>query len=446
MQKISEKFKFPRLFIGWWMVVATAITTGIAGGFIQQGGSALFKPIASELKLNRASTSLATGIGTLQIGLVFPLAGWLSDKFGPKWVNVIGAIILCTGLVLMNYIDSAWAYYMVWGLIVMGGNTLGYSVAIDTMLTNWFVRKRGRAFSIRFALVGILGVILLPIISLLIETQGWRTTCLIWSGLVFTGIPVALYFIRQRRPEYYGLLPDGAGAESSLEEYNNNMIAKGIEYASDFQEEEFTLKQAMKTQAYWILTVAWVLRGMVLAGTQIHIIPMLTDTGIDPVAAGGLMAMMIFFTIPSSFIGGIIADRIGKERTKYLLSGILSLFALGIGALLLPQDFTSRVYFFLVLYGLGSGAYTPLDIIARSRYFGRKAYGAIQGSSVLFSAPLSFAAPIYTGWVYDVTGSYTNAYIVYAIMACVAVVMTGLIRAPKLPVSVAIHSIKSKEL
>jgi len=332
----------------------------------------------------------------------------------------------------MNFINSVWAYYVVWGVIMGTGHSLGLSVAIDTMLTNWFVSKRGRAFSVRFAITGAIGVIVLPIIGWLIATQGWRATSLIWAGLVFGSVPLALYFVRQKRPEYYGLLPDGAKMESGSEADRDAMIAKGVEYAAGFQEAEFTLRQALRTSSFWMLTVAWILQGIVFRGFRIHCIPFLTDMGIGPIAAASMMAMMGFFAIPARIFGGFIADRIRKEHLKFLLAVTFLFQATGIIAFLLSQNIAG-VYVFLILYGFGSGAFVSLDIVIRSRYFGRKAYGSIQGSSVILSTPISFLAPVYTGWVYDSTGSYIIALILFAALAAFAAFLMLLIRVPKPP-------------
>jgi len=392
----------------------------------------MFKPIASDLGLSRAATSVVTGVRTLQTGVVFPIAGWLSDKFGPKWVIISGICITGTGFVLMNYINSAWAYYVVWGAIMGIGHSLGLTVAIDTMLTNWFVSKRGRAFSVKFAIIGLISVIVLPIIGLLVTTQGWRTTSLIWAGLMFASIPPALYFVRQKRPEYYGLLPDGAKIEPGIETDRDAMIAKGVEYAVGFQESEFTLSQALRTSSFWMLTIAWIVHGIVIRGFRIHCIPFLTDMGIGPITAASMMAMMILFTIPARIFGGLIADRIKKEHLKFLLAMPFFFIAAGIIAFLLSQNIAGS-YVFLILYGCGSGAFVPLDIIIRSRYFGRKAYGSIQGASVIFSTPISFLAPVYTGWVYDSTGSYIIAFILFVALATFAAFLMLLIRVPKPP-------------
>ena len=348
---------------------------------------------------------------------------------------IAGICTVTTGLVLMNFIDSAWTYYLVWGVMIASGSTLAFTVAVDKMLTDWFISKRGLAFGIRFAIIGIMGVILLPVVSWLSVTQGWRMTCLIWSGVVFAGVPLVLYFVRQRRPEYYGLLPDGAKVESGLEAGIDGMIAKGMEYAAGFQETEFTLRQAMRTPAYWILTVGWIFRGIIFQGFNVHCIPFLTDMGIAPIVAGSMMATMVFFTIPSRFFSGIIADRVQKKHLKFLPVGVFICMAVGITTFLLHPT-VATVYIFLILFGFGEGVYTPVDIVIRGRYFGRKAYGSIQGSSVIISAPVTFLAPICVGWVYDVTGSYITAFTVFLAMAVFAAFIMFLLRAPRPPAQV----------
>lgn len=409
--------------------MATAVLCGLGSGF---STSIIFKPLADDLGLSRAAVSVAVGIATLCTGIVFPLSGALSDRFGPKWLIVSGTCLMGTGLALMNFVNSAWSYYMVWGVLMGVGNSLGLSVAVDTMLTNWFTRKRGLAFGIRFAIIGTVSAIVLPIIGWLVTTHDWRMACLTWSAVVFACVPLALYFARQKRPEYYGLLPDGAKVESGSETSVDTMIAKGVEYAAGFEETEFTLGQAMRTSSYWILTVAFVIVGVVGQGFYVHCIPFLTDRGIDPIVAASMMAMMTFFTIPSRFLGVTIADRIGKGKGKFLLSGAFLIMAVGITAFLLRPT-VATLYVFLILWGLGSGTLIPLDIVIRGRYFGRKAYGSIQGSSVIFATPLSLLAPIYVGRVYDVTGRYTSAFILFAILAASAAVLVCLLRIPKPP-------------
>ena len=74
--------------------------------------------------------------------------------------------------------------------------------------------------------MGLVPALMLPLVSWLLDTQGWRTTSLIWGGVVFAGIPLTIYIVRQKRPEYYGLLPDGAKVDV-FTEVDKKIITKG---------------------------------------------------------------------------------------------------------------------------------------------------------------------------------------------------------------------------
>jgi len=260
-------------------------------------------------------------------------------------------------------------------------------------------------------------------------------TCVI-GGLVmwFVGLPLTWFFVKQHRPEYYGLLPDGATTEEEVTD-TRQMIERGVEYAAEVDEVEFTLRQAMRTPAYWLLIVAQAAHGLVSPVMTIHCIPFLTDMGVDPVRAAGIMAIMISSSIPARFIGGFIADRVKTGHMRFILGGTYLLQAAGITIFLLNQT-TAMLYVFFILYFVGMGLGLPLNSLLRARYFGRKGYGSIGGTSMMFMTPIGVIAPIYAGWVYDTTGSYISAFTLFATLLAISAVIMSLIRPPKPPAQV----------
>ncbi len=425
---------FPRIFFGWWQILVTCTWSGLGHGFYSSGMSVFFKPLAAELGLTRAATSLAAGVGRLEGGIESPLTGWLCDKYGPRWVIFTGACIVVIGLVLMNFVNSLWQYIVVWGIIIGAGNNLAFTLAIDKTITDWFIKKRGLAFAMRFVLLGIWGVILLPIVTWLVTTQGWRMTNLILAVVMFAGLPFLWFFVKQKRPEYYGLLPDGTPVGEEAAD-TSQMIERGVEYATSLGEVEFTLRQAMKTPSYWILTVGFSAGTTMYGAINIHLIPFLTDMGIDPVVAGGMMAMMVFFTIPSRLLAGFLADRLRTDHLRFLLAGTFLFQVIGITVILLSQT-TAMIYVFLILFGFGSGANIIVRILIEGRFFGRKAFATIHGVSNLLQAPIGLVAPIFAGWIYDTTDSYTIAFISFAVLTMVGVFLVFFIRPPKPPAEV----------
>jgi len=427
-----KRRRFPKIFPGWGIVLTTGLTRMWVGGYWIYGISAFFKPIATELGITRAELSIAQSISSFERSVWGLVVGWLSDKFGPRWIILMGVVCAAIGLVLMNFVGSLWAFLLVWGVIVgLGGNTV-CGIPADKAITNWFVKKRGKALSLQAVLYGLSGPVMLPLIAWLITTQGWRATCLI-GGLVFAviGLPLIWFFVKQHRPEYYGLLPDGATVEEETTD-ESKIIDRGIKYAAEVKEVEFTLRQAMRTPAYWLLIVVHAVPGLVMSAMGIHVIPFLTDSGIDPLKAAGTMAMMVAISIPFRFIAGFVADRIRIDQLRFLMAGASLIQALGIG-LFLANGTEGMIYVWFVLYGIGLGINMAVRPLFIARYFGRKAFGSISGTSTALTSPITLAGPIYVGWIYDTTKSYMTAFIQLAVSLAVASAIMAFVRPPKPP-------------
>jgi MFS family permease len=426
------KNKPSKIFYGWWMNVVSAFTSGLPTGFYMQGVGVLLKPICTEFGMTRAAASGASGIGALANGIAYPITGWLSDKYGVRWVILLGTLGMGLGLVWMNFIHSPMEYYLVWGVLLGVVQTVGVSIAHDKLVTDWFVKKRGLAMGLRFALYGSMGVIVLPIMSWQLNFQSWRMVCLIWGVVTLATLPILFIFIKGKRPEYYGMLPDGASVDSGSANDIHGMIAKGKEYAASVQETELNMSQIFRQSSFWILTLGWVLHGILFRAINVHCVPFLTDNGVSPVIAGSMMAMTVFFAIPARFIGGFIADHIDRDHLKFLLGATFVFVAGGIAAFLIRQT-TLMMYVALIAYGFGNGAYNPVDCALRGRFFGRKAYGSNQGTSALIGAPFSLVAPIAVGWIYDLFHNYIAAFGMLAALAVFGAAMMLFLRPPVSP-------------
>lgn len=425
--------RFPRIYFGWWTALAGGVLALWGYGYQAYGISALFKPISSELGFSRTATSVAASIGRFEGGFEAPIVGWMTDRFGPRWIVLCGVFFISVALVLMYFVHSLWSYYLVWGGLLAFSVNIALSIPIDAAISNWFVRKRGVALSIKWAFSGLSGVVALPLIAWLINVQGWRMTC-VTGGLVMAavGLPLAWFFLKQRRPEYYGLLPDGAKmAEDEVADVDQ-MIERGARYAAEVSEVEFTVKQVFRTRVYWLLIAVNSVNALISPAISIHTIPFLTDLGIDSLVAAGMMSVMLGTSVPARVFGGTIADRLDTGRLRFLLAGAYLLEFAGIGIFLLTRTVAS-IYIWYVLWGLGMGTAYVMNPVLRARYFGRKAYGSIQGFNSLILMPVGVIAPIYAGWVYDSTGSYISAFTSFVALLAAAIVLVMFARPPRPP-------------
>lgn len=405
-------------------------------GYNAYGISVIFKPISEELGFSRAATSVVSSIGRFQGGIESPLTGWITDRWGARWLVIVGVSIMTLALLLMQFVHSLIAFYLIWGGLLSIGCNITLTLPLDVTISNWFVKKRAKALSIKWIFSGLSGVMVMPLIAWMTNTYDWRTACTV-GGIVMgvVGLPIAFFLIKPRRPEYYGLLPDGAAIAEEVQSSQEKMLEKGIQYAAEVKEVEFTLRQAMKTRTYWLLLLSQTIPQLVAPVMNIHCIPFLTDkTGmnLDPVKASGIMAMMLFAGLPTRFVGGWIADRISISHVRFILTVSYSLQALSV-FLFLTHQTLFMVYIWFILFGLSQGLMFVVGPFMSTRFFGRKAIGSIQGVSAMLMTPIGVFAPFYAGWIYDTTGSYIQAFWQLAILQGVAAVLTLFLLPPKPP-------------
>lgn len=430
-----KRRRFPRIFPGWWVVLASGFLELWGRGYQTYGFSALFKPIASELGFTRAATSTPASISRFEGGVAAPLVGWLADRYGPRGIILLGVFLMGLGLVLMNFINSLWAFLVVWGVIVGTGANTALAMPLDTAITNWFVKKRGVALSIKLAFSGLGGVVVLPIVAWLITTQGWRIACVIGGVVMWlVGLPLVWFFVKRHRPEYYGLLPDGATVREETREIRQ-MIDRGVKYAAEAEEIEFTLRQTMRTPVYWLLIVANGTYMLVISSINIHLIPFLTDIGINPVRAAGMMAIMASAAILARLTSGFFVDRVRRCHIRFIMAGNYGLQAISYAILLLNPESIFVIYVWLIIFGFGGAAGFVCNMMI-GRYFGRKAFGSIRGVQVMFMMVPAILAPIYAGWVYDTTGSYMTVFTLFMPLLTFVTILAFLALPPKPPAKV----------
>lgn len=362
-------------------------------------------------------------------GVEGPFGGMVTDKYGPRIVSFIGCFVAGLGLMLMYFVQDLWHFIIIWGFVVSMGFNLGTLDPLEKALSEWFVKKRGLAVGTARVGLSIGGAFGPAFMTILLLSYGWRTTFLI-AGLItwIICLPATWFLVKPHRPEYYGLMPDGTSVEQGSEEAS--LVRAGQEYAAEMGEVEFTVRQAVKTRAFWVITAESILMAFTFPALSVHMVPHLTDMGIDPIGAAAAMGFTILSSAPARFFVGVLCDRCDVNKFKYVRMTAHSLRIIGLLLFMISKSLT-MVYVSALIYGIGLGMSAGSRTPMRGRFFGRKAFSTIHGTSILISLPASILAPIYIGWVYDVTGSYVNAFLHASILGVFAVISLFFLIPPK---------------
>ena len=169
------------LFYGWWVVAAFSVTTFISTG-IRHAVGPFLKPIVADLGLDRASFSLVIALSLLLYGLFMPLAGLALDRFSVRAVSSVGTVLLAISLVLTAMVHNFWEFAAVYGVLVPLGLAGTGPVIASGIVARWFSKRRGTALSV-LGSASMTGMsLLVPAVTWLILTTGWRTTYVLIAG------------------------------------------------------------------------------------------------------------------------------------------------------------------------------------------------------------------------------------------------------------------------
>ncbi len=390
-----------RIFYGWWILALGSIITAVGMGILYQGFSVFFLPLKRDLGLSSAAVSLLYAAARLEGGAEGPLIGYLIGRFGPRALILIGSGLAGVGFILLATVQSFLSFFLIYVFVVALGNNAGFYHPVSAAVNAWFIRRRGVGFAVISAASNIGGMVVAPILSYLILSYGWRTGAVI-SGIAILAVCLPAALPIYRSPEVIGLRPDGmpAGAKHAR--------GPGAPPAAS-AEADFSVREALRTVQFWVLNVAITLRVMVTTALVVHVIPIIVWKGRDEVTGAYMVSLYSFGTIFLALGLGWLGDRWSKP----LLSG-LGLLPVVLG---MVGVISSSSNFCLYLFSLGLAAAMgtiPNNWAQIGDYFGRQSYAALRGVMGISYGLAAFISPIFAGWVYDRTGSYTIVFVSFS--------------------------------
>lgn len=403
-----------------WVIVASGAVTQFFQGIASQGFGTYFGPLQTEFGWSKALLAGPRSVTQIENSILGPIEGLLVDKFGPRRMVAFGTLVMGLGLILFGLTQSLWMYYLSNIIIAVGTGFQGLLV-MSVAVNNWFRRKRSIAQSVMllgFTMAGVVGV---PALVLVQTYLGWRWSA-VGSGLLIWAVGFPCSMVLRSGPEPYGLLPDGdipgattttaAGARQSGEEY------------------DFTLREAIRTRAFWLLAIGSAVGSLGMGAAQVHLFLHLEQgVGLAKTTAALVWSVASLSSIPSRLAGGFLGDRLPKNLMVGLSTVLIavSVFVLGIATSL------QMAFVYAVLYGIGWGMRTPVTNAMQGEYFGRKSQGVIRGWLSSASIPFTIAAPVVAGYIADVQGDYKWTFIIMSFVMLVGAVLIFLATPPKPP-------------
>ena len=406
-----KSFKQP--FYGWWIVGAGGMVQWYASAIFWRGFQAFVPPILETFGWSRGVTGAAISLQRGESGMISPFVGVILDKYGPRKAMAFGILLTGGGFVYMSQMQSLWQFYIAIGLLTLG-MSFGTFIVFVVTVANWFVRKRARALATLMSFSAI-GGLTLPILVASIDTFGWREVMMACGiGFWLIGFPATL--VMRKRPEDYGMVPDGGPDESLVNGKANR--------AGGIREQAITMRQAIKLRFFWQLAIVTSL-GQLVSSTNLFHFAALLDYGMTAALAAAAAGAVAIGDLSGRAGIAVIGDRFDKRKMLTIamimqtigvagLAGInAEVFGVNLGLWPLPL--------FVVFFGLGFGSSIPLRLSILGDYFGRTSYGSIVGLTSSVNALFGAAGPALVGFIYDGTDSYRLGFTTLAVMLVISI-------------------------
>lgn len=408
------------IFYGWWVVFAGGGLQMLVASLLGQAYGAYVVLLRDDFGWSKTTLAAASSLREAESGILGPIQGFMLDRFGPRAVARAGVVLLAVGFVLFSMVHSIPAFYGAFIVMSIGASFSGFLTA-TTAAVNWFERRRATAISLTSAGFG-LGGMLVPLTAYSLESFGWRATAQISAGIVCAvGLPLTQLY--RHRPQDMGLRPDGALQEAL---HSDDANAR----QSPTRGSDFTLGEAIRTPAFWLVSLGHTSALFVVSAMGVHLISHLRESqGYSLQQASTVVLMLTFVFMCGNISGGLLGDRVNKRML------VVACMAMHCGGLLLlshAQNF-AMVLAFVVVHGLAWGWRGPQMTAIRADYFGRSAFGRIMGASNMVIILGTISGPIIAGLMYDRTGNYRVGFDILAAIALSGSVFFLLAAKPERP-------------
>ena len=419
-----------RIYFGWIIVGVGLIIQALQSALVQRAFGLYFPLLQSEFGWSKTTTSAAVSLQQVESGLLGPLQGWLIDRFGARRTMRVGIIIFGLGFLLFSRTHNVLTFYASFILIAIG-SSLGGFMPLTVTVVNWFVRKRASALAtMQYGMA--VGAIFLPLIAYAMTTWGWRPMAVV-SGVIIIVVGVPLTTLMRPSPEQYGLLPDG--------DLPGQRVAAGAgggkRQHAVTPDGDFTVGQALRTPAFWLISGGHGSALLVVQAVQVHFVQHLNESlGYSLQKGASILTLLTMMTFVGQSVGGYLGDRISKRAICFvcMLGHAIALLAIAY-ATGLPM-----VLFGSILHGLAWGARGPLMQAIRADYFGVSSFGKIMGFSSVITTIGSITGPLLAGIMADQFGNYRAGFTILAVLAGMGSLFWVFARRPRPPASAPAES------
>ncbi|WP_425406022.1 MFS transporter [Hwanghaeella sp.] len=369
-----------------WFRVVISLALATIGSVGLWSFVVVLPAVAQEFGVGRGEASFPYTATMLGFALGNFAVGRLVDRYGVAPPAFASILSLGLGYVAAALAENLYLVSLFHGVFIGTAAAIGFGPMIAD-ISQWFRQRRGLAIAAVASGNYLAGAVWPPVIQYFVEDHGWRTTYMgIGVFCVAAMLPLAV-ILRAPAPRHRRMQMSGGAAPAS---------------------EEGLLSIDLSPRVLQVLlVVAGLACCTAMSMPQVHIVAYCVDLGFDAARGAEMLSVMLAAGVMCRLSSGWLADKIGGVRTV-LLGSFLQCVAL---FLYLPFDGLVSLYVVSLIFGLAQGGIVPSYAVIIREYLPADRAGVAIGMTIMATVLGMALGGWLSGAIYEVTGSYTAAFL-----------------------------------
>lgn len=348
-------------FYGWVVVFAAFIVFGMVYGTVIYSFTVFVNPLAKNFGATAAQVQLAFALTNVGSGILGIYAGRLLGRHSKRNSIMAGLIILAVAFLLVTLTLELWQFIALYAVAVAFGAALAAPMGASAVVTNWFLKNRGRALTC--ATLGTsFGQLLIPkLAALVIEDYDWQAAYRVFAALLcFIAVP-AVFFLMKDRPEDKGLT--AYGADDVQDRLTSGPVAP------------LAVGEALRRGDFWSIGISYILCVFVYLALTASMVPYARTFGVSALEASNLVVAMGVGAIVGKLAFATWTDRMGLRNTFWIA---VALNAIALVLLLAIPEY-DVLFVASICIGSAAGGILPVWPGLVAFHFGRQHLGQVMG-------------------------------------------------------------------
>ncbi len=376
---------------GWWVVFCAFVVALYGWGLGFYGLGLYLVALQKTHGWSPATISAAISFYYVVGGFLVMQVGDVIQKHGARAVVMGGATLMGLGVLGLTIVERPWQLYLAFLIMIPGWAAMGGG-AINTIVAQWFNRRRGLAASLALNGATCGGLLFAPAFAWAIDTLGFAIAALAAVAFVLATLwPLAFLTLRPRRPGEH----EPGDAPAAAHEPDGPPMSRA---------------QLLRQPRYLTMVGAFSLGLVAQISFIAHQVAFLEPT-LGLKGAGWAVSLTSVSALAGRMLVGLVIDKVDRRAASAAVLGV----QVGAMVVLLASDSLFALYLGCVLFGFGVGNLITLPGLIVQQEFPRRDFARAVSLNVAINQLAAATGPSILGVLHDLSGSYRTS-----LMLCLA--------------------------